>query len=299
MPVRIVALFADIPAERERTRRMIRDAGLFGQLATPSSSDAFLRKIELPNEEVAQRLMLAAAAHGVKAPSIHRYMDPTAKELAAAPLLYLRAGGPGIGRGHPRDGTSYDARDACHECGAGLVQTSALRVRKTELPKAALATGIADELLLHESVAVIVESAGMRGASLRQALDSSGAPIPWFQVVVDTTLPPMLASARGMIRGRAGAERPCARCGRDGWFDTTADPFIPSYAPSVLDTMPDAAWTFELFGTGALATPLPGRRSLARRRLIVRPRVHAALKPLKLRGLHWFPVRVAVTSTRS
>ena len=102
-----------------------------------------------------------------------------------------------------------------------------------------------------------------------------------------------------MIRGRAGAERPCARCGRDGWFDTTADPFIPSYAPSVLDTMPDVAWTFELFGTGAWATPLHCRRSLARRRLIVRPRVHAALKPLKLRGLHWFPVRVAVTSTRS
>ena len=132
----------------------------------------------------------------------------------------------------------------------------------------------------------------MRGMTLRPVLDPSGAPIPWFQVVVETTMPPMLASSRGMIRGRAGGERPCARCSRDGWFDTTADPFIPSYPRSVLETMPDAAWTFELFGTGAWAEPIHGRRSLASRRLIVRPRVYAALKPLKLRGIRWLPVRV-------
>ena len=83
----------------------------------------------------------------------------------------------------------------------------------------------------------------------------------------------MLVSSRGMIRGRAGVERPCARCGRDGWFDTTADPF-------------------ELFGTGAWAEPVHGKRWLAGRRLIVRPNVYAALTPLKLRGVRWFPVRV-------
>ena len=293
MPVRIVAIFANKPDERALVRSVLRDAGLFDQLASAPSPDALLRKIPLPNEEVAQRLTLAAAAHGLRPPpSIHRYMDPTSKELAAAPLLFVRAGGAGTDRGHPRDGTSYDDSHACPECGAGLVQTSPFRVRKTELPKSALAAGIADELLLHESIAGIVESAGMRGMSLRLALDPSGAPIPWVQVVVEQTLPPMLASARGMIRGRAGAERPCARCARDGWFDTTADPFIPSYSRSVLETMPDAAWTFELFGTGAWAEPVHGKRSLASRRLIVRPRVYAALKPLKLRGLRWFPVRV-------
>jgi len=35
-----------------------------------------------------------------------------------------------------------------------------------------------------------------------------------------------------------------------------------------------------------------GKRSLASRRLIVRARVYAALKPLKLRGVRWLPVRV-------
>ena len=295
MPERIFVLFADIPHERERVRLMFRDAGMFDQyvrLAKPADPSPLLHKIELPNEEMVQRITAAAALHGLKAPSIHRYIDATPKELAAAPLLYLRAGGPGTERGHPRDGTSYDDSHACPKCGAGLVQTSPFRVRKTELPKSFLATGVADDLLLHESVAGTIASAGMRGMTLRPVLDPSGKTIPWHQVVVETTMPPMLASSRGMIRGRSGVERPCARCGRDGWFDTTADPFMPSYPRSVLDTMPDAAWAYELFSTGFWATPLNGKRSLASRRLIVRPRVYAAWKPLKLRGVRWFPVHV-------
>jgi hypothetical protein len=291
MPERIFAIFANVPAERERVRQTFRDAGLFGQLTRPLSDSDLLHKVELPNEEVARRLVLAATANGLKPPLIQRGVDATPKELAAAPLLLLRAGGPGTERGHPRDGTSYDDSHACPQCGAGLVQTSPFQVRKTELPKSFLAAGVADDLLLHESVAGIVRSAGLRGMTLRPVLDPAGAAIPWVQVVVGTTLPPMLVSSRGMIRGRAGAERPCARCGRDGWFDTTADPFMPSYSRSVLDTMPDAAWTFELFGTGAWAEPEHGKRRLASRRLIVRPNVYAALKPLKLRGVRWFPVR--------
>ena len=151
-----------------------------------------LLKIELPNEEVAQRLMIAAAANGLKPPpSIQRYVDPTPKELAAAPLLLLRAGGPGTERGHPRDGTSYDDSHACPQCGAGLVQTSPFRVRKTELPKSFLATGVADDLLLHESVAEIVASAGMRGMTLRPVLDHP---------------------ARRFRGSRSSSRRQCRRC---------------------------------------------------------------------------------------
>jgi hypothetical protein len=292
MPERIRALFSNIPADRERLCLMLVDAGLFEQLAKLRADSGVLHVIELPNEEAAQRLLLAAGAHGLKPPLMRRYIDPTPKELAAAPLLSLRAFGPGTDRGHPRDGTSYDDSHACPECGAGLVQTSPFRVRKTELPKSYLATGIADDLLLHESVAGIIESAGLRGMTLRPVLDPGGAPVPWFQVVVEATMPPMLLSARGMIRGRSGEERPCARCGRDGWFTAGEDPFIPSYGRSMLDSTADAAWTFELFSTGAWKTPIHGRRSLAKRVLIVTPRVYAALKPLKLRGVRWSPVRV-------
>ena len=104
MPERIFAIFADIPAERERVRRMCRDAGLFEQLAKPPAASGLLHKIALPNEEVARRLAVAAAANGLEPPSIHRYMDPTPKELAAAPLLLLRPGGPGTDRALPCPG---------------------------------------------------------------------------------------------------------------------------------------------------------------------------------------------------
>lgn len=291
MPERIHALFSNIPSDRERLQLTLADAGLFEQLAR-LRSDSLLLQIELPNEEAAQRLLFAAKANGLEPPLMRRYIDPTAKELAAAPLLFLRALGPGTDRRHPREGTSYDDSRACPECGAGLVQTSPFRVRRTELPKSYLATGIADDLLLHESVAGIIESAGLRGMTLRPVLDPGGAAIPWFQVVVEATMPPMLISSRGMIRGRSGAERPCARCGRDGWFTSGEDPFIPSYGRSMLDSMPDAAWMFELFSTGFWKTPLNGKRSLASRMLIVTPRVYAALKPLKLRGVRWSPVHV-------
>jgi hypothetical protein len=292
VPERIRALFANTPDERDRRRLMLVDAGLFEELAKLRADSGLLHVIELPNEEAARRLLFAAGAHGLRPPSIQRYIDATPKELAAAPLLYLRAGGPGHDRRHPREGTSYDDSHACPECGAGVVQTSPLRVRKTELSKTFMATALADDLLLHESVAGIIESAGLRGMTLRPVLDHGGAAIPWFQVVVETTMPPMLLSARGMIRGRAGAERPCARCGRDGWFDTTEDPFIPSYSRVMLDPTADAAWTFELFGTGFWKTLLNGKQGLASRRLIVTPRFYDALKPLKLRGVRWFPVRV-------
>jgi hypothetical protein len=251
-----------------------------------------LYKIELPNDEAAQRLCFAAKANGVDTPIIQRYLDPTKKELAAAPLLCLSIGGPGTERAHPRDGTTYDDSDACPECGAGLRQTSPLRMRKTELPKSYLATGAADELLVHDSVAQVMTAARLRGVTLRPALAHDGGEIPWQQVVVEETMPPMLATSRGMIRGRAGAERPCSRCGRDGWFGTTSDPFIPAYPRSALQAMPDLAWTYEQFGTGAWGTPVHGKRWLARRRLIARPSVYALLKPLKVRGVRWTPVRV-------
>ena len=291
MPERIFALLGQRADQREQFQRMFLDAGMIDRLVE-DEPPLGLYKIELPNDEAAQRLCFAAKANGLEPPIIQRYLDPTAKELAAAPLLYLRVHGPGQDRHHPRADTSYDDSKACPQCGAGLLQTSPLRVRKTELPKLALATGAADEVLLHESVADVVASAPLRGISFRPVLDKDGAEVPWRQLVVEETMPPMILSSRGMTRGRSGLERPCGRCSRDGWFDAMSDPFIPAYARSVLDTMPDAAWTHELFGAGIWQTPLNGKRWLASRRLIVRPSIYKLLKPLKLRHAKWTPVRV-------
>src|SRR5687767_15764525 len=123
MPERIFALFGLRAEQREQVQRMFLDAGMIERLVEDEPPLGFY-KIELPNDEAAQRLCFAARANGLESPTIQRYLDPTAKELAAAPLLYLRVHGPGTVRHHPRADTSYDDSDACPQCGAGLRQTS-------------------------------------------------------------------------------------------------------------------------------------------------------------------------------
>jgi hypothetical protein len=153
-------------------------------------------------------------------------------------------------------------------------------------------TGAADDLLVHESVAEVMEAAPLDGITFREVHDKEGASIPWRQLLVEHEMPPILATSRGLIRGRSGLERPCSSCGRDGWFDTQADPFLPAYPRSVLDAMPAAAWMHERFSTGHWAAPIHGKRMLAQRRLIVRPDLYRLIKPLKLRAARWSPVRV-------
>lgn len=288
MPERIYAFFPCVADQREAVQRMFLDAGLLDQLVEPSPALGLYR-IRMPDDDAALRLTVAAGLHGIQQLSIHRHWEPSRKELAAAPLLVMRAGGPGAvpHRGHPRKGTSYDESEACPECGAGLRQTSPLVVLKTELPRAAHAAGIGDEVLFRDEAAATLEAAGLAGVSFREVREKSGAILPWRQLVVTATLPPMLAATRGMIRGRVSMERPCSTCGRDGWFDTPHDPFIPAYDGAATAAMPDAAWTHERWGTGAWATPVHGKRRLAERRLIVRPVVYATLTALRIRGLRF------------
>lgn len=297
MPERILALFSHVPEQREQVQHMLLDAGLIESLVE-SPPEGLLYQIPLPNEDAVRRLTLAAKLHGVDPPLIRRWLAPTKKELAAAPLLVLTAGGPAASGRHPRADTSYDESAACPLCGAGLVQTSPLKLRKTELPKASTAASIGNELVVQESVAQAMEDAGLRGIRFRPVLSREGNELPWRQLVVDFTMPPMLASTRGMIRGRSQLEQPCRQCGRDGWFNTTDDPFIPAYGESALERMPDAAWSRELFGTGAWAEPVNGKRWLAQRTLIVRPGVYALFTRIKVRGVRWSPVVVQPDGAR-
>src|SRR5687767_8212931 len=101
MPEHIYAIFAHVDGGRGRARSMFFAAGLADQMvARPPAIGMY--KIELSAEEAAQRLAFAARANGLPPPHIQRYLPPTAKELAQAPLLYLSVGGPGSERGHPR-----------------------------------------------------------------------------------------------------------------------------------------------------------------------------------------------------
>jgi hypothetical protein len=291
MPERIYALYHYLADEKERAQQMFLDAGLLDVVVSHERLNGF-QKLALPNEDVVQRLEFAAAANSLKPPSVRRYLEPTKKELRAAPLLYVRVAEHHSPDGHPRAGTTYDEANACAQCGAGLRQTSSLRLRNKEVPQKGLVAGVGDEFLFHESVAAVLVAAHVRGVSLTPVLDATGVQLPWRQLVVEQHMPPMSLGTRGVIRGRTSGEQPCARCGSDGHFDSGEDPFIPTYPASAVATMLDAAWTAERFGTGAWGAPVHGKRWLADRRLIVRPVVYTLLEPLKLRGLRWSPVRV-------
>src|SRR5207253_3805449 len=273
MPELIFAIYHYLSEEAERAEQMFLDAGLLDVALSVERLTGF-HKVQLSSEDVVQRLKLAALAQGIKMPGIQRVLHPTKKELRAAPLLYLRAAEHHSPNGHPRKGTTYDESATCAQCGAGLRQTSPLRLGKGEVPKTSTSAGVGDEFIFHQSVVTVLSAAHLRGIHFLPVLDASEAELPWRQLVVEHDMPPMSLGTRGLIRGRAGGEQPCAQCGRDGYFDTAEDPFVPVYAASVLFVMPDAAWTAERFGTGAWGSPVHGKRWLAERRLIVRPAVY-------------------------
>ncbi len=292
MPEKIFALYNYVDAERERAQRMFLDAGLLDVVVDPEMFAGF-QKIPLPDETTALKLSMLAPMHGLRAPSIHRELHPTERELRGCRLLHMFVWTHASPEGHPRETTTYDESHACPECGAGLRQTSPLVLRRPEVPKRGLLGSIGDDVLVHESLARELQDAGFAGLRFEPVLDHTHAPLPWRQLVVEGSMPPMTAASRGLKRGKFAGEEPCPRCARDGYFDSAADPFLPAYASSALVGLPDIALTSEHFGTGAWARPIHGRRHLASRRIIVRPGVYAFFRARKVRGVRFSPVAVS------
>ena len=293
VPEKIFVLYNYTDAEREQAQHMFLDAGLLDVVVTPHLLTGH-HKLELRDDDAARRLRIAARLHGLREPHIQRILHPTEKELRAAKLLYMHVWIHNAPNGHPREGTSYDDSGACPECGDGVRQLSPLRLKNKEVPKAgALLGGIRDQVLVHESLACEVCVAGLTGVSFEPVLDVSGATLPWRQLVIEGSMPPMTLATRGVVRGRGSTEGPCVRCGCDGYFDSGADPFVPAYDANALEGLPDFALTAERFGTGAWSTAAHGQRHLASRRIIVRPAVYAFFRERKVRGVRFTPVAVA------
>jgi hypothetical protein len=292
VPEKIFVLYNYTDAEREQAQHMFLDAGLLDIVVTPHLLTGH-HKLELRDDDAARRLRIAARLHGLREPHIQRILQPTEKELRAAKLLYMHVWIHNAPNGHPREGTAYDDSGACPECGDGVRQISPLRLKPKEVPKAgALLGGIRDEVLVHESLACAIVQAGLRGVAFQPVLDVAGSTLPWRQLIVEQSMPPMTLATRGVVRGRGSGEGPCARCGCDGYFDSGADPFVPAYESSALEELPDFARTAERFGTGAWGTAAHGQRHLASRRIIVRPAVYAFFRARKVRGVRFTPVAV-------
>lgn len=291
MPEKIYVTYNYAPAQRGRAQQMFLEAGLL-DVVVDSDLLTGHHKLPVPNEEIVARLGTAARMHALSAPTVHRVLEPTARELGAARLLHMFVWIHHSHEGHPRPGMSYDESDACPSCGDGLRQTSPLVLANKEIPKSGVLGSIDDEVLVHDSLASEMEAARLTGFRVGDVIDRQGQLLPWKQLLVDGDMPPMIAAARGLVRGRAGGEAPCKHCNRDGWFDSVSEPFLPAYVGESLLDIPDFSHTAERFGTGNWATPIHGKRSLASRRLIVRPAVYAFFRARKLRGVRFTPVTV-------
>jgi hypothetical protein len=214
----------------------------------------------------------------------HSYTDD---ELRSFPLLSLRLDAAERDSGGPAYGTEYDLSCACVKCGAGAVQTSALRFPETELPRRGeiFQTG-SFEYLVSERLKESLLDAGVRGVELRQAQAALGdGPLPWFQVIPEHEMPPLHEATRGISREL------CDVCGRSGFFRGTSEETqlaYPRVAGRSLNA--DFAQTYERWGYGFLLDPLSASR-LPTPRLLVSPRVLDVFRTNRVRGLDLQPVR--------
>jgi hypothetical protein len=277
--------------DRARAQQMFLEAGMLDVVVDPALLSGF-QKLCIPNEETVSKLGYAARVHAIPAPTVHRVFEPTARELSSARLLHMFVWIHHSHEGHPRDGVMYDDASACTLCGDGLRQISPLVITGKEIPKSGTIGSIDDDVIVHDSLADEMESSTLTGVRFGDVLDSQGHRLPWKQLLIEHAMPPMIAAARGLVRGRSGVEAPCARCGCDGWFDAAAEPFIPAYVGEGVVRIPDFARTAERFGTGQWTVPANGKRSLASRRVIVRPAVYAFFRARKIRGVRFTPVTV-------
>jgi hypothetical protein len=291
MPVELFTLWNLTGGNRERVQRMLLDAGMLDHLVAPLGSDPFSR-IDVQTEEELDRLLIAALRNGVRRPLVRRVMRPTERELRAAPLLHMVAWVHVTGERAPRPDTCYDLTRACPACGAGTQTISPLILRRAELPRRPpLGTVSGTTLVFHDELVDAVATAGLTGFAFVRALDRSGHPLSWHELRVEHVLPPMTVASTGLVRGKTGAEAPCGRCGRDGFFDDAEHAFAPTYPRTALNGLPDIAATYEHFGTGALTEPFHDSR-LAAPRVIVRPAVRDLFRALKIRGVRFTPVAV-------
>jgi hypothetical protein len=291
VPEKIYVTYNYSPAQRGRVQQMFLEAGLLDVVVDPALLTGH-HKLPIPNEETVAKLGMAARVHALSAPTVQRVLEPTARELGAARLLHMFVWIHHSHEGHPRQGVTYDESSACASCGDGLKQLSPLVLANKEIPRSGMLGSVDDEVLVHDSLAAEMEAASLTGIRFAEVLDHQGCILPWKQLVIESAMPPMIAAARGLVRGRSAGEAPCPRCGCDGWFDSVTEPFLPAYVGESLLHIPDFARTAERFGTGNWSAPVHGKRSLASRRLIVRPVVYAFFRARKIRGVRFTPVTV-------
>ena len=148
MPEKIYVTYNYLPEDRARAQQMFLEAGMLDVVVDPALLHGF-QKLAIPNEETISRLGLAARLQALQAPTVHRVLEPTARELSAARLLHMFVWIHHSHEGHPRNGVEYDDANACPGCGDGLRQISPLVISEKEIPKSGMVGSIDDDVIVH------------------------------------------------------------------------------------------------------------------------------------------------------
>jgi hypothetical protein len=214
-------------------------------------------------------------------------------ELRSSALLTLLVDSAPKGEGGPEYGTEYDLSSACSACGAGAVQVGPLHFNPSGLrTKSELIETGAGEHLLGAEAASLLRACDFTGLELRQVVSSTnGEPLPWYQIIAATELPPWSPRTRGVK-----TVRPCAVCHRDGRFHNEREGLFTlayEFTEAEFASVPDVSHTFERFGWGGLVEPFRGS-TIARASLIVRPEVYSFFSARRTRNLEFIPVDVTI-----
>jgi hypothetical protein len=217
----------------------------------------------------------------------------TRSELLGAQLLAITVRTAERGTGGPWHGTKFDLSVACPRCGTGAIQTSPLFLKRSDIPKRGeLFQTLDHDLLVGLRLRDALTAEAVSGLELRQAVSNVDAePVPWYQMISKTQLPPMSDLTRGIIRSTR--DPACPVCQRDGHYDDASEPRQISYDRSVVDVeaLPDVVHTYECFGRSVLKEPFE-KSHFASPLLLVKPRVYVIFEKLKIRRTEFVPVRI-------
>lgn len=223
-----------------------------------------------------------------------RWDEYTDEELSAAPLLVMTSSDDNEVFGGPRVGVTFDMSQACPNCGAGAIQTSAMIVDSDAQPEfersRAVPTGYND-ILVDNALADELRALGATGFFFRDVYiktENEGTKqLPWKQLCASHTMPPMRPETTGI----EPIEHGCTTCKRSGLSRPRAQPFRLTYHRADLEHIKDVNVTWEWFGpakykgdVSQALFPYPLH--------LVTPRIMQVFKKPDIIGFRFIPVRV-------
>jgi len=227
----------------------------------------------------------------------HRIESFTDRELRTSPLLSLEVALEPLDNSAD-EGTTWDFSGSCEICAAGARQTSPLRVTPSSIRTSGSVFHMGGgETALAEDLALELLAAKLDGFELGHVYAATdGRRLPWLQLSIATTLPPL--SAETMLQ----RSEVCESCRRSGWFPPQNAALTLTYAAADVDLneLPDMSLTWELWGySRTMARKLSHRdadpdslRTSAPPMIVCKPAVYAFARTKRLRNLRFRPVRL-------